>query len=196
MKTLYGIYVPGLGDSNRPREARLSGFWRAVHHIDLQYHPVLWDKGNDFQSKLNKLVAHIDRLYEQHGKVALVGTSAGASAVLNAYAQRPDMVRAVVIICGKVQNPGGIGPSYRRNFPAFIQSMDMVQDSLQSLSPAHRQRILSRIPLIDELVPLKDMRISGAQHDRQYTVFHAPSIAIGMTTASRPAARFIRAQSD
>ena len=194
MKRLYGIYVPGLGDDKRPKEAGLSDFWKRWHNIDLQYFPVKWAEGRHFQPKLNELLKQIDSLHSQHGRVSLVGTSAGASAVLNAYARRPDKIDSVVIICGKVLHPEGIGQSYRDSNPAFIESMDLLADSLNSLTPAQRQRILSRIPIFDGLVPLRDMRVLGAKHSKQFTFLHAPSIFLGMTLASRPAARFIKSR--
>lgn len=189
---IYGIYVPGLGDSNRPGESKLSGLWRRLHGINLNYHPVGWSQGRHFQPKLEDLLAEIDSLHAKHGKITLIGTSAGASAVLNAYARRPDKISSVVVICGKIQNPQGIGPAYRKSNPAFIESMDILAASLDSLTPKQLQNVLSRIPLLDEVVPLKDMRIPGANHKRQFTVLHSVSIVLGLTAFSYPAARFIK----
>lgn len=195
MKQLAGIYVPGLGDFQTRGEDRLGKLWKAWYGIDLQYHPVRWREGKHFQPKLTDLLKHIDRLYKQHGPIALVGSSAGASAVLNAYAKDPTKIRAVVVICGKILHPETISTAFQTENPAFMESFGQLPDNLAKLTPKELDRVLSVQPLYDQTVPVADMVIKGAHHRRQHTVHHSISIGIGLTLASRPLARFIRNQS-
>jgi len=105
MEKINGIYVPGLGDFQALGQDEAVAGWSKKYGIDFLYHPVNWASTEPFAKKLDKLTEIIDGLYKDSGKVALMGSSAGASAVLNAYAQNPEKVRCVVSICGKIQIP-------------------------------------------------------------------------------------------
>jgi len=194
-KTYTAIYVPGLGDHRTRGEDKIGSLWRFFHNIDVDYHPVIWNSGAHFAPKLESLNRHIEQLYADHGRIALIGSSAGATAVIHALAAHPDKVSAVVSICGKLKNPQTISQTYQAQNPAFMDSLEQLPASIASLSDDSLHRVLSIIPLQDGTVPLHDMEIPGATHARQHTIGHAASIALGLTFASRRPARFIKQSS-
>jgi dienelactone hydrolase len=123
-----------------------------------------WADGEPFAPKFERLLGAIDKAAAQ-GPVALVGSSAGAGAVINAYAQRPN-IRGAVCIAGKINNPQTIGQAYKQQNPAFWESAQLVPNSLTSLRTTERKRILSVYAPQDGVVPPEDSRVTGA-HNRQ-----------------------------
>lgn len=195
-KRLHGIYVPGLGDDRLRGQDKLSRLWVPKHGIELECHAVGWAKGQHFAPKLNALLAAIDDTYEHYGRVPLVASSAGASAVLNAFARRQDKVSSVSVLCAKIHNAQTISEEYQRANPAFMESLAMLPASLAALDTEALDRVQSIRPWQDSTVPPEDMIIEGAHMQRQHSVHHAGSIAIGLSLASGRIARFIRSHAD
>jgi len=185
-----GLYVPGLGDhQTRAEDTALRLWWR--RGIYLRYAPVRWNEGNTFEEKLIKLTTHIDEIYEASGEVTLVGSSAGASAVLNAAAQQPEKIHRIVTICGKIHHPDTLPARDFEENPAFKQSLDMLPDSLDILSKTHAARTLCMTPYWDGRVPVTDATIDWAAQHRIKAAGHVLSIATAMTIGNRPACEFI-----
>lgn len=186
------IYVPGLGD-RRPRgQTIVLSFWK-LFGLKVHYFPLGWADKEDFQPKLTRLLAEIDELSGDGGLVSLVGVSAGASAVLNAYALRKDL-NAVVCVCGKIQNPQTIGGRTYQINPAFKQSAYRVKAGLNKLKPTQIKRILSIHPRSDSTVPINDTKISGATEKTAPVPGHIFGIFYSITFGLPTIARFIKAQ--
>ena len=151
-----------------------------------------WNVNEPFETKLGRLLTRIDGLHTKGYRVSLVGVSAGASAVVNAFALRTDVVHRVVCICGKLQHPETIRTNtYQRN-PGFKESMERLPESLAGVSETERQRILSIRPLADRSVPPEDTIISGAEAVTIPTQGHVLSIAMGITLFSPLVINFTR----
>jgi dienelactone hydrolase len=154
------IYIPGLGDYRNYGQPFALNLWR-VFGVKAHYLAIKWQSDESFGEKLEKILAKIDRLEKDYGSVSLVGVSAGASAVLNAYADRPN-VKNVVCICGKINNPQTIGQKVYKINPPFEESVYLLQKILKKLSSPQRARILSIHPVKDIVVPPKDTLIDDA----------------------------------
>src|SRR5690349_5120081 len=116
MPKLTIIYIPGLGDQNPVYQRKAIGFWRH-YGVEPELFQMNWGDKKPWEPKFNKLLKRIDQLSKK-GPVALVGVSAGASAVINAYAARKDKVVGVVCIAGKIHRPENIQTHYRKNNPS------------------------------------------------------------------------------
>lgn len=192
MQKILGIYVPGLGDSRSRGQDKAIASWSKLG-IDLAYMPLKWGDGEDFAPKLNRLTSEIDRLHAQSGdRIVLVGSSAGASAVLNAFAKRKSAIRAVVCICGKINNPSTIGEHIYKHNPAFKQSMQALPASLKQLTNDDRKLILSVHSLYDGKVPVADTVIDGTNEMTIHTVGHVLSIAYAFSFGKKRIEKFIR----
>lgn len=156
------------------------------HGVDLEYFPLFWGDKEPFQPKLDRLTSRIDALYAMNNSsIVLIGASAGASAVINAYMKRKDRIARVVYICGKIQNPEGINKSYYETNPAFRDSMEMLKGNLAKLSDADKAKILSVIPLYDNLVPVADTKIEGVREIKMPIVGHTIGIAFSITVGKK-----------
>lgn len=169
MKRLYVIYVPGLGDENIAFQAKAVNLWRwfGVKPDIVQMN---WSDIERWEAKRNRLLMRIDTARAQGFPVALVGASAGAAAVISAFAARQEDIVGCVIIAGKVNHPETIGDSYRQHAPRFVEAANDTPRALASLLPASRQHISSRYALIDGVVRRADSHIPGA-HNKRILVF-------------------------
>src|SRR5947209_4364524 len=94
---LYIIYIPGLGDKKSVGQQKAISTWR-IWGVKAELCKMNWSDDEPWNSKFKRLLARIDDLTAQHKQVALAGASAGASAVINAYAARKDTVVGCVLI--------------------------------------------------------------------------------------------------
>lgn len=184
------IYVPGLGDDKTYGQDSAVRGWEK-YGLSGHYFPIGWADGESFEPKLKRLLDKIDGLLHDGYLVSLVGVSAGASAVLNAYAQRPS-VHGVVLISGKVQRTHLIGGQIFSANPAFKGSAYMLKDSLKSLTPNRISRIMSIHPLRDGRVPVKDTLIPGSVEKTVPVIGHLFSIFYTVTFRGKLIADFLK----
>lgn len=193
MQNIYGIYVPGLGDHRSMGQDKAIADWQKLG-FELTYFPLHWGDKKDFKPKLQSLLDEIDRLHTETGsQIVLIGSSAGASAILHAYAKRKNSIRSAVCICGKIRNPQTIGEHVYRNNPAFKQSMQQLPATLGELEPNDRRKIISVHSLYDGRVPVADTYIEGAKELTIHTVGHVFSIGFALSLGKKKIAKFIRA---
>lgn len=187
------IFVPGLGDRLPPlvhlqREALRT--WRTLGVRTTMFR-VRWSSDASFEDRLDRLDEMIER-YEQRGeRVALMGASAGAGAVLAAFARRRSIV-AVVIIAGKFLDPDDVlKPVLEHNAP-FAQSLSTVPDILAELGPDDRSRILSLRSARDGVVDDEDTLLEGAVNETMRVVGHVIAIGYALMFRARRVVRFLR----
>jgi pimeloyl-ACP methyl ester carboxylesterase len=193
MQKHYVIYIPGLGDSKVGGQQKAVNIWR-LYGVKPYLFQMHWDDGEAFAPKLTRLLAHIDKMHAEGYYVSLVAVSAGASAALNAYAERREIISGVVCICGQIMGAHHVsGYTYVRN-PAFGESMQMLQSSLKKLTTEDRRHIYSLHPVADPVVPVRDTRLPGSIEGRLPTTGHATTIAYGITIAARKIMRFLKQQ--
>jgi len=185
------IYVPGLGDY-RTRLQRLAPRYWGLFGVVGRFYLMRWNDKEAFAPKLARLLDLIDKLGADGSRVCLVGTSAGASAVLVAYAARLDKVAGVVCICGKINHPETIRPARFVENPAFKEYLAELQKILPKLGPEARSRIMSIHPMSDMIVPPADTVIPGAHERSVPTAGHAFSIAVTLVFYAYPMMRFLK----
>jgi hypothetical protein len=175
--SIHVIYIPGLGDRDNKvgLQRKLISSWQ-LWGVEPELFQMRWDDTEPWQPKFKRLIARIDELSKEGKQIALVGASAGASAVINAFAARKSNILGCVLIAGKVNRPEVIGKRYRKKNLAFITSAYDCPEALKSLSNKDRKRILSRYALADELVYKPDSHIPGSHNQIVPSVGHAFTI--------------------
>ncbi len=155
------IYVPGILDNIYHLQSLSVATWR-LYGVRGHCHPIPWAGQEDYQPKIDRLVAEINGYLANGHRVSLVGASAGASAVLNVYALRPDKISSVGLICAKINRPESVSEAeYYLENPAFKTSLALVQISLPTLSVVSRRRIISCISPGDSVIPYEDTHVDG-----------------------------------
>jgi dienelactone hydrolase len=187
------IYIPGLGDRRITLQRVAVKLWRiwgvAPHVFHMQ-----WGDTRPYDVKRKELLAQIDTLASK-GPVAVVGASAGAGAAINAYAAR-NALTAVVTIAGKINNPQTISAAYKQRSTSFWSSAQQVPESLATLTPVQRSRMLSIRARFDEIVPAQDSIVPGAINKVAWTAGHAITIAWQLVFGARSFLRFIKQQNE
>jgi hypothetical protein len=193
MQKLHIIYVPGLGDRKVAGQRAAIRTWR-WWGVEPELFQMNWGDKEAWAPKFKRLLARIDELSADGTPVGLVGASAGASAIINAYAARKDQLVGVISIAGKINRPEVIGARYRRNNPAFITSAQACAEALKTLTKADRQHILSHYAVLDGIVYKADSRVPGAHNRITPTIGHVPTIATQLLFGSPIFLRFLKKQ--
>ena len=144
-----------------------------------------WHDGEKFEDKLGKLLAEIDLLRRRADRLSLVGTSAGAGAVLNAFLERRTVVYKAVNVCGRLIPGTSVGvrgfDERTKSSRSFRESVMRFSEKERRLSAADRKRILCIYPSLgDELVPRDTCVLEGANNTSVPTGEHMFSIGIAM----------------
>ena len=193
-KRLHVIYVPGVGDSDPEFQRWAVNLWK-WWGVDSELFQINWAENAKWEARLRSLLSRIDELKAEGKSVALVGASAGGSAVVNAYAARKTDITGVVTLCAKLKNPGDIGPKYRNANPPLIASVTDSDKALLAFDAEDRARILTRRALYDEVVTTKtDSIVEGARNQISPTPFHALTIGLQLLFGAPGFLRFLKRQ--
>ncbi len=173
------IFVPGLGDDIWG-QGFLVRLWR-LHGVHGHIHPIPWKGKEEWEPKLQRLLDEIDTYAKQGHQVSLVGASAGASAVIHAYAARKDKITGVAYICAKINGPETVSEkSYAIN-PAFKTSLYSLEDSLKQLSRQDRAKMHSFYSPGDHYVPYEATTVQGVAEDKLVPLMHGQAIIFSLS---------------
>jgi predicted alpha/beta hydrolase family esterase len=190
---LHLIYVPGLGDHKVAGQQKLVDTWK-WWGVSAELFQTGWADGEEWDPKFDRLLGRIDSATSAGKAVGLVGASAGATAVINAFHARQNSVVGVVLISGKINRPHAISPSLTRKNAAFGPAAHRAFIALSELSKVERSRIMSRYAMIDPIVPVVDSHVPGAHNRVQLSLGHAFTIATQMFFGAPLFIRFLRKQ--
>jgi hypothetical protein len=190
------IIIPGLGDQVKQLKLITAHFRN--HGFELIVHNIGWnDFDADFAPKLEELVNLIDTCTRSGNRVSLIGTSAGGSAVLNAFSQRKKEVYKVISVSGLLRPSEEKGwRSYEartKSSKPFAQSVKLFASREKTLSGQDRKRIMTTYPLFgDELVAPDAAIMPGATNITIPSAEHVISIALTLTLFSKPIFEFLK----
>jgi len=185
------IYVPGIADDAYHIQSLSIKSWR-LHGLHGHLHAMPWLGSEEYESKHTRLLTLIDELAAKGHTVSLVGASAGASAIINAYVERPDKITKLVHISGKINNPENVGEKIYRENPAFRLSLYRLQASLNRLAEADKAKMLLLYPVADNIVPHEDAVIPGVAENRLAVSGHGFGIVDAITVQFYLIARFLK----
>lgn len=190
MSPLHLIYIPGLGDARALGQAKAVQSWRWFG-VEAEMLRMNWNDDEAWEIKSGRLLTRIDELTADGRQVALVGASAGATAVITAFAVRPEILGCVVI-AGKANHPETINERYRQESPSFVAAAYACEQALSAINTTRRKRIVSRYAFYDEVLKPEDSYIAGAHNRRLLSIGHAITIATQITLGVPIWLRFLR----
>lgn len=191
MKQHHIIYVPGILDDIYHAQSLALATWR-LHGVHGHCHPVPWAGKEDWQPKFHRLLDEIDRYKAAGHDVSLIGASAGASAILNAYAERPGSIKGLVYICAKINAPETVSKKTYAENPAFKTSLELLQSNLKKLKPADKARMLSLYSPTDNTVPYAATVIDGVQERKLPALRHGRAIMYSITIGAGDIINFVK----
>lgn len=148
-----------------------------------------------FELKLERVVALIDTYCADGYTVSLLGTSAGGSAVVNAFTMRKDKIHRVINVCGRLRKGENVFPTLEkaaRKSKSFYDSVIRCETNLKNLTKEDCKRILTFRPLFDEQVPSGSVSVPGATNIILPTIEHVLSISFALTLYSSRICHFLR----
>jgi pimeloyl-ACP methyl ester carboxylesterase len=185
------LLLPGLGDHRSKVLLKLIKHWPLLGVV-VHFQPLAWNDEEPWSSKLTRITRRIDELSERYGKIGLIGISAGASAAVNAYTERPQAIDKLVFICGKLTGPEAVNPRYYRQNTAFKHSLYDAQPKIRQLTAKDKAKMLSVRPLQDNIVAVKYTKINGVRQMVMLSAGHILSIGLALTAYSPLIARFFK----
>jgi hypothetical protein len=189
------IYLPGLSDhTNGHIQKKALVKWRK-HNFEPHFVHINWHDNESFKHKFERILKLIDGFIDNKNTVSLVAASAGCSMAINVYAARKDKIASVVLICGKLRDPGTVGENYKTQNPSFIYSVIESDKIVKKLDKTDKVKMLTLRPLFDETVKKSDGTIEGVSDKIFLSVEHALSIILALSLYKRVIINFIKSKS-
>ncbi len=191
------IVVPGLGGSSYIFRTTVHS-WMKFGIIPEVFDMNWRDEQTDFNTQIDRLTQRIDQLHRTGARISLIGTSAGGSAVLNAYCAQTEKIHRVVNICGRMIAGQKVFPSLEtasRTSTIFHRSVLTCERNVSKLSTKDRSRILTIQPIFDEIVPISTMTIPGSRFMKIWSFEHLLSISLAMTIHAHRVVGFLKFES-
>lgn len=187
------IFVPGLGD-NYTFFKWATRNWEKEYGLTLIFYPVGWKENKTFDEPLINLLEIVDQLAKK-GRVSLIGSSAGGSAVLNAFAKRKTKIHRVINLCGRLRKGEGVFPSLdfaAFGYPAFKESVLLSEQNQKRLTVKDKKKILAIRAFYDEIVPSSTSILTGATNIQIPTVQHLTSMIFAILFFKKPIITFLK----
>lgn len=193
MKRHHVIYVPGILDDKFKVQSSLARLWR-FHGVRGHCHEIPWAGNEAWEPKFRRLLDEINEYHSQGGRVSLVGASAGASAVLNAYSECPEKISGLVYICAKINAPDTVSRKTYSENPAFKTSLLELQRNLVELTDADKAKMLSLYSPADKTVPYAATVIPGVREVRLPRLNHGKAILYSLGPGAGKTLNFLKRQ--
>lgn len=148
----------------------------------------------DLELKLERILAVIDTHNADGYMVSLLGTSAGGSAAINAYAMRKNKIHTAINVCGRLRKGKGASPTLAQasqDSKSFYDSVMRCQHNLDKLTRDDSAKILTLRPLFDEVVPRTTVSVREGTNILLPAIGHVLSISIAMTVFSKIIVDFV-----
>jgi pimeloyl-ACP methyl ester carboxylesterase len=174
------IYVPGIGDDIFLVQSTIIKFWR-LFGVYGHCHPMPWAGSGEYAAKAEALAAYIDKYKAAGHRVSLVGASAGASAVLNAYANRRNEVSKVIYVCAKINRPDTVSAVTIGNNPAFKEALAVLQTNVSGFTDADKSHFHSFYSEKDGLAPYEATHIRGVKETKLPPLRHGLAIIYSLS---------------
>lgn len=193
------IIIPGLGDDRFGALwiiQKLTNYWSTYGLTPIVY-AIGWHNGEkEFQPKLNRLIKYIDALSKTYEKISLVGTSAGASAALNAFFVRRKKVYKAISVCGRLFPGSGYKrrslENMAKNSPPFRESVLLFARTEPTLTRFDRRRLMTiRARFGDEMVPAATSVLEGATNVTIPLFEHVVCIGLAFMPKATPIIDFL-----
>ncbi|HEV2402591.1 MAG TPA: hypothetical protein VGS08_00120 [Candidatus Saccharimonadales bacterium] len=177
------IYVPGIHDDIYHAQGLLVKAWR-LFGVRGHCQVMPWFGEQSYETKIQHLQGKIDYYKAQGHKVFLIGASAGASAVLNLYADNSGSIEGVALICPKINRPETVRRATYKANPAFRTSLSILQPNLAKLTSRDKAHIIIYYSPKDGVIPHRDSRIPGVKEYKLPAVGHGYAILYAITLGS------------
>jgi hypothetical protein len=181
---IHALYFNGLTDGTTRKREQLAIKYLAKRGIVVEHVPIDWQSDELFQDLLARLTKITEQKLKEHGKLLLIGSSAGGSLALNVFKQVDNKNLYAVTLCSRLhdaklawwdwrtmQRMAYIGT--QKASQTFIDSVSYCTDkTIPILTKQDKQRIVIVRQIVDDVVPRPTMSIDGVQIHKVSAVGH------------------------
>jgi|SRR5579859_229034 len=189
---LHVLYLNGLGSGKIRKREQLALRYLAKYDITVTAAQIDWYAGEDFNDLLARMVTLTKEQLKKHGKLVLVGSSAGGSLVVNILGKLHDSNLYGVTLCSRLHE-ASLPWWDRRNLTrmahigtphssrAFFDSVTYCGEvTIPKLTKQDKQRLIIVQQWADFVVPRSTMGIPGVKVYRVPALGHGWGIAMGV----------------
>lgn len=194
---IHALYFNGLGTGKTRKREKLAMRYLAKRSILVEHVHIDWRSGEYFDALLQRSIDRTKAALKQHGKVLLVGSSAGGSLVVNILSQLHNQNLYGVTLCSRL-HPAKLPWWDRRTLKkmayigttkasqAFYDSVTYCgEQAIPQLTITDKARLLIVCQWADDVVPRASMNIPGVQTYTVPAIGHGWGIAAGVRQLPR-----------
>ncbi len=176
------IVVPGLGDEDAlNRLAPVVRRWED-NETKVSIFQSKWSDKENYSDKAKRL----KELFEEDlgADTCVVGYSAGGS-LANALFGADAAVKRLVLISSKLKGSDTVGEKFQKRAPALLETVRQSEETTSIMTDRDKRKLVCLVPLFDEVVYKKDMKINGVEIKTIPAGFHALAIAFALAFMTR-----------
>jgi pimeloyl-ACP methyl ester carboxylesterase len=186
------LYFNGLGSGKTRKREWFAMRYLAKHGIQVEHISIDWRSDEPFEELLERLVSLTRHKLEEHGKLVLIGSSAGGSLALNIFRKINNKNLSVVTICSRLHD-ARLARWDRRTLermayigtlkasPLFVDSVAYcTNQTIPGFTKTDKQRVIIVRQLADDVVPKRTMEIEGIKIHKVFAIGHGWGIAEGI----------------
>lgn len=172
---LHAILFNGLGRGETRKREQLAINYLGKRGLHVEHYHINWLSEDPFDVLLHDATEATQKLLKRHGRLAIIGSSAGGSMAINVFSKLQDENVQAVSLCGRL-HLGNYDPSDKRSLDAkaYIGTSKASQSFFDSVTycdqiaiPAIKNENLHKITVIKQLtdlvVPRETMDIPGIE---------------------------------
>lgn len=187
------IIIPGL--SRKITNTKILDRWWKRNNIEMMIFQSRWKSNENYQTKLNRLIALIDKESENN-EVSLIGTSAGGSLAINAFDKKSDKINKIITICSRLIEGKDFGRrgfiNSTKKYPSFGESIKASEKNIKTFLTKDKKRIMTiRAKFWDEFIPSDTAIIDGSKNITVPSGGHLFSIWSSLSWYSKQLREFI-----
>lgn len=191
------LYFNGLGSGSTRWREKLAMRYLLKQGIEVRHIQVNWYANEPFGTILDRVTLLVKKDLEKHGKVVLVGSSAGGSLVVNILGRIPDKNLSAVTLCSRLslanlpwwdrrslERMAYLGRS--KESKLFFDSVTYCSHiTIPKLTKTDKRRLLIIQQWMDDVVPRVTMSIKGVRVHKVPGFGHGWGIAMAVRQLPR-----------
>ncbi len=184
-KKIVILYLNGLSKGHVRRREKIAIHYLAKYNIEVIPAQIDWHSDESFRTLLGRMVRMTNKLLDEHGRIVLVGSSAGGSLAINILGRIDNKRLSAVTLCSRL-NLANLRWWDRRSlermshmhtmWPSYKFHTSVTYCSTKTI-PALTKQAKKRVTIvkqwIDFVVPRKTMNIDGVQTHHVPAIGHA-----------------------
>ncbi len=167
------LFIPGLGDEESL--TLIKKYWR-IKNRNISIFDTKWSEQESGSDKFARLCRYYEKMQDKDLEVICI--SAGGSLTTQLLAKYPDISKAT-FVSTKVKGSNTIGASFQKRAPGLLESVLASEQALKSVDNFQDKVVVYR-PLLDGVVPLKDMLVGTSKRKRVLAIGHPMGIGLAL----------------